>query len=348
MIWSGGRRNDGRSVWRITGEAGSMQGKIALEEHFSIEETLGDSAKFKLPGWQDLRDRLLDFQDMRLGEMDKHGIEFAIQSLNAPAIQSFLDTETAVANSIIANDLLAAEVAKRPDRFAGFAALPMQDPDQAARELNRCIKELGFVGALVNGFSQRDTPDNILMYDRPEYRPFWAEVAALDVPFYLHPRDPVVDAGYHYQDHPWFTGPVWGFAAETGIHALRLIASGIFDDHPNLTVILGHLGEHIPYDRWRIDHRLNKTRGDMKARRPFGDYLKQNFYLTTSGNFSTNTLTCAIAELGADRILFSVDYPFEITSDATDWYDGLDTLPKDVKQAIGRGNAIKLFDLDLS
>ena len=125
-----------------------------------------------------------------------------------------------------ANDVLAAEIAKRPDRFAGFAALPMQDPDAAARELTRCVKELGFVGALVNGFSQAGSADSALYYDLPQYRPFWRVVAELDVPFYLHPRNPLPGAIPGYDGHNWLLGPNWAFHAETAVHALRLIGVG--------------------------------------------------------------------------------------------------------------------------
>ena len=145
-----------------------MQGKIALEEHFAIEPTLGDSQVFGAHVWKDLRHRLLDIQDTRLGEMDKHGIEMMILSLNAPAIQAIHDVKTAVSVARQANDVLAAEVQKRPTRFAAFAALPMQDPDAAIAELTRCVKELGMVGALVNGFSQIGSPDNVTYYDLPQ------------------------------------------------------------------------------------------------------------------------------------------------------------------------------------
>ena len=147
-----------------------MQGKIALEEHFAIEPTLGDSQVFGGHVWKDLSHRLLDIQDTRLREMDKHGIEMMILSLNAPAIQAIHDVKTAIAVAKQANDVLASEVRKRPDRFAAFAALPMQDPDAAAAELSRCVKELGMVGALVNGFSQIGAPDNVTYYDLPQYR----------------------------------------------------------------------------------------------------------------------------------------------------------------------------------
>src|ERR1043165_2116063 len=177
----------------------AMQGKITLEDHFSTQATLGDSKVFGAHVWSELGPRLLDIQDIRLKEMDKHGVELMIVSLNAPAIQAIHDVKQAVATAKEANDVLAAEVRKRPGRFAGFAALPMQDPEAATAGLTRCAKELGFVGAIVNGFSQVGTPDNVTYYDLPQYRPFWRALEALDVPFYLHPRNPLLSWSRQYE-----------------------------------------------------------------------------------------------------------------------------------------------------
>ena len=153
-----------------------------------------------------------------------------------------------------ANDLLAEEVQKRPDRFQAFAALPMQDPELAIAELERCVKELGFRGALVNGFSQVGEPDNAVYYDLPQYRPFWAAVERLDVPFYLHPRSPLPRDARLYAGHPWLMGAAWGYGNETAVHALRLIGCGLFDEFPRLSVVIGHMGEGIPFNLWRLDN----------------------------------------------------------------------------------------------
>src|SRR5205085_7172125 len=269
-----------------------------------------------------------------------------ILSLNAPAVQAIHDVKRAIGVAREANDVLAAEIAKRPDRFMGFAALPMQDPDEAARELTRCVKDLGFVGALVNGFSQAGSANSSLYYDLPQYRPFWRTVAGLDVPFYLHPRNPLPGAIPGYDGHNWLLGPNWAFHAETAVHALRLIASGLFDEFPSLQIILGHLGEGIPAYLWRIDHRNDwmKARHRYAAKKWVADYFRGNFVLTTSGNFSTSALTQAIAEIGIDRVLWSADYPFEDVSDAADWLDTMPISEAD-RQTIGRTNALKLFKL---
>ena len=325
-----------------------MQGKIALEEHFAIEATLSDSQVFGPHVWDQLRPRLLNAHDMRLREMDKHGIEMMILSLNAPAVQAIHDVKRAIAVAREANDVLAAEMRMRPDRFTGVAALPMQDPDAATQELTRCVKELGMVGALVNGFSQRGTPENLLYYDLPQYRPFWRTVEALDVPFYLHPRNPLPSWSKFYEGHQWLWGPNWAFAAETAVHALRLIGSGLFDEYPKLKIVLGHLGEGIPVQLWRIDGRNGWMKAPHKypAKHGVGHYFRKHFHLTTSGNFHTPALVNCITEVGAERVMFSVDWPFEAVDEGAAWFDGAEISEAD-RMKIGRTNAIELFKLKL-
>jgi 2,3-dihydroxybenzoate decarboxylase len=309
-----------------------MQGKVTLEDHFATEATLGDSQPFGAHVWPELRHRLLDFQDKRLRLMDASGVEIMIASAADLACR--------------VNDVLADEVARRPDRFVGLAALPMQDPDIAAQELQRCVNDLGFKGALVNGFSQVGTPDTAVYYDAPQYRPFWGTVEGLGVPFYLHPRNPLPGTPASYEGHSWLIGPTWGFAAETSVHALRLIGSGLFDACPRLKIILGHLGEGLPYFLWRIDNRNNWMKAAHKyaARQRVADYVRNNFHLTTSGHYSTPALIDAIAEMGVDRVMFSVDYPFEDMSDAALWFDNAPLSESD-RRKIGRTNALRLFEL---
>jgi predicted TIM-barrel fold metal-dependent hydrolase len=320
-----------------------MNGKIALEEHFALEATLGDSQRFVGPQtWATLRAGLLDFQERRIAEMDAHGIERMILSLNAPAVQAILEPSEAAHIARTANDILAEELAKRPDRFSGLAALPMQDPDLAARELERCVKELGFVGALVNGYSQVGSPENAVYYDAPQYRAFWRLVEQLDVPLYLHPREPSQRKAY--EGHPWLAGPAYGFAAETGLHALRLMGSGLFDEFPGLTIILGHMGEGLPFNVYRIDERIAWSPMGYPAKRKISEYFSDNFYITTAGNFRTQALVNAILEIGADRILFSTDYPFEEVREAAEWFDHASISERD-RRKIGRENALALFKL---
>ncbi len=230
-----------------------MKGKIGLEEHFAIPDTLSDSAGFvPQDHWEELKYRLLDIHEKRLRLMDEHGMEMMILSLNAPAVQAIPESQKANEIARRANDFLAAQVARRPERFQGFAALPLQDPELASRELERCVKDLGFKGALVNGFSQLG--ERALYYDLPQYWPFWGVVAALDVPFYLHPRNPLPRDAAIYEGHRWLMGPAWAFGQETAVHALRLMGSGLFDKYPKLQIVLGHMGEGLPFSIWRVDY----------------------------------------------------------------------------------------------
>jgi 2,3-dihydroxybenzoate decarboxylase len=326
-----------------------VKGKIALEEHFAIQDTLQDSAGF-LPEsvWSELSHRLLDIQEKRLGEMDKNGVEMMLLSLNAPAVQAIADPKQANELAKKANDYLAEQVAKRPNRFQALAALPMQDPDMAIRELQRCVKELGFVGSLVNGFSQVVDPNKAVYYDLKQYWPFWAENEKLDVPFYLHPRNPLPADAVIYDGHPWLLGPTWAFGQEAAVHSLRLMCSGLFDAYPNLKIVLGHMGEGLPYSIWRCDNRNGWTGvpPQYPAKKKLAEYLQANFWITTSGNFRTQTLIDAILEIGADRILFSTDWPFENVDHAANWFD-VATISEADRLKIGRTNTEKLFKLKL-
>ena len=324
-----------------------MDGKIALEEHFAINETLEDSNGF-LPNhvWPELKSRLLDIHDKRLHEMDRNGIEISILSLNAPAVQAIHDKDRAAKIARIANEYLAEQILTSPDRFRGFAALPMQDPELAVIELKYAVEKLGFIGALVNGFSQIDQPDTAVYYDRTEYNIFWQEIAKLDVPFYLHPRNPIPSMAEIYRENDWLMGPTWAFGQETAVHALRLMGNGIFDRFPNIQIILGHLGEGIPYSLWRIDNRnaWTQTPHSNLAKRPVAYYFQNNFYLTTAGNFHTPTLMQAITEIGIERVLFSTDWPFENMDHASYWFDKADIDEKSRKK-IGSENSQRLFKL---
>jgi 2,3-dihydroxybenzoate decarboxylase len=324
-----------------------MKGKIALEEHFAIPETLGDSrGYFPDRVWEEVKSRVLDIHDRRLALMDEYGIETMLLSLNAPAVQAMPDPVKADETARRTNDYLAEQVSKRPDRFQGLAALAMQDPERATRELERCVKELGFRGALVNGFSQVNDADTSVYYDLPQYRPFWATMERLDVPFYLHPRNPLPRDARIYEGHSWLMGPIWAFAQETAVHALRLMGSGLFDAHPRLQIILGHMGENLPFALWRVDNANGwiADRNKYPAKKPIREYFRENFFVTTSGNFNTAALLNAMLEVGADRIMFSTDWPFENIDHAANWFDACPISEND-RLKIGRTNARRLFKL---
>jgi gamma-resorcylate decarboxylase len=211
----------GTNLDRDKADPASMTGKIALEEHFALSETI-DTSYAKADLTPELRLQIQEINSGRIAEMDRGGVELSILSLSAPGVQGIPVISQAIALARRSNDHLAEHITKYPKRLKGFAALPLQDPQAAGQELTRCVKELGFCGALVNGFSQIGEADSAVFYDLPQYRPFWATVQQLDVPLYLHPRAPLASRQQAYEGHPWFVASPWGFAVETSIHALRL------------------------------------------------------------------------------------------------------------------------------
>jgi 2,3-dihydroxybenzoate decarboxylase len=326
-----------------------VQGKIAFEEHFAIADTLEQTRSFAGDSdvWDDFTRQILDLGSERLGHMDETGIELAILSLNAPGVQRILDADAAMNVARKANERMAEAVARHPRRYAALAALPMHDADAAAAELTRCVRELGFKGCMVNGFQQVGDAENVKYYDLPEYRSFWATVAELDVPFYLHPRMQIPSRAQNYEGHPWLMSSPWGFAVETSIHSLRLCGSGVFDDYPNLRICIGHLGENIPFGLWRLDARMRFSRRSYRGKRPLGDYFREHFHITTSGNFNDAAFRCTLEVLDNDKVHFSADYPFERMEDAAAWYDSTAVVSEQQRRKIGRTNALKLFKLDL-
>ncbi|MGK4585782.1 amidohydrolase family protein [Kitasatospora sp. HPMI-4] len=320
-----------------------MPGKIALEEHFNLPEFSNELPQYVNPEMmREIARRLLDLGEERLAEMDAAGIDYSLLSLTAPGIQGETDPQRAVTRARQANDELADLVAANPNRYGGFAALPMQDPAAAATELERCVNELGFHGAMLNGFTNINDANTGWYYDHERYLPFWERAEALGVPLYLHPRDPLPGNQGIYEGHPELFGAVWTFTVETATHTLRLMTSGLFDRFPKLTIILGHLGETLPFNIWRIDHRASKMGDLIKYRKPLTHYLNNNFYVTTSGNFHTQTLNATMAEMGSDRVLYSSDYPYESMREASDWFDNAAISDND-RIKIGRTNARRLF-----
>ena len=326
-----------------------MLHKIGLEEHYAIPETLeGSMVYFKdYVGQTDMRTtRMLDLLELRIQEMDENGMDMMILSLNSPAIQEIYEVSKAIEVSKLANDRLADAIAKTDNRFRGFAAIPLQDPDEAILEMHRAVDDLGFVGVFVNGYSQIGDAETYKYLDDPMYLGFWAEVEKIGVPFYMHPREPMPCNDGQTEGHYWLRGAPWTFGVETSTHTLRLMCSGLFDKHPNLKLILGHLGEGLPFLIWRCSHWLQKRSRGMPAKRSLLDYFSENIWVTTSGQFHTPPLLCTMLQMGADRILFSTDYPFEDVSEASEWFDTCPISEND-RFKIGRQNAIDLFDLGL-
>jgi 2,3-dihydroxybenzoate decarboxylase len=233
---------------------------------------------------------------------------------------------------------LAQTVRAHPDRFAAFAAIPTPDPRAAADELERAVTQLGFKGALINGTT------NSIFFDDKRFWPICERAAALDVPLYLHPTMPhpaVIETYYqdYVQDWPMILRAAWGFTVETATQGVRMVLSGVFDAFPKLKIILGHLGEGLPFLLWRIDAGFSRGGG-----RSFRDVFCENFYITTSGFFSNPALLCCVQELGVDRIMFSVDYPFVLNRPGTDWLPNIPLCAED-KAKISSGNAIRLLRL---
>ena len=322
-----------------------MKNKIALEEHFKIEEfEKYTDPTMQAPTFADVRRMLLDTESLRLETMDKAGIELAILSFTGPGIQFEPDPVVAVASARTANDYLSEVVARHPDRYAGFAAVALQNPEAAANELERCVKQLGFKGALINGYSNIHNEKTIEYSDEPQNDVFWAKVAELNVPVYLHPRDPLASQQRIYEGRPELLSAAWAYGVETSTHALRMITSGLFDRHPGVNIIIGHLGETLPFGIWRVEH-IIKRRGMCKdLKKTIMSYLQENFYITTSGVFRTQALLDAMSEVSSDRILFSTDYPYESAEEAATWFDSC-TISEPDRVKIGRENAAKLFNV---
>lgn len=310
---------------------------IALEEHYldpDIKALFGEADGTKVPP---IAQRLDDLGALRLKEMDEAGIDVQVISHGAPSVQK-LEPETAVRLARQANDRLHAAVQANPKRFAGFGALPTPDPKAAADELERCVTKLGFKGGMVHGLT------NGLFLDDKRFWPIFERAQALDVPLYMHPAVPhpaVIDAYYkdYAKSHPMFIRAAWGFTVETATQGIRLVLSGVFDAYPRVKIVLGHLGESLPFSLWRIDSALAR---DGKTGKSFRDYFCENFYITTSGNFSDAALICCVMEMGVDRILFSVDYPFVANKPGVEWMEKVPLSPADKAKIFG-GNAKKLL-----
>ncbi|KIK67110.1 hypothetical protein GYMLUDRAFT_217062 [Collybiopsis luxurians FD-317 M1] len=282
--------------------------------------------------------------------MDQNGIDYMILSCASPCIQGISDPVVASAMAKNVNDQLAIQISNSTLRFGGFAALSMHNATEAAAELRRAIQELGFLGGLVNDYQQSgENNDTLIYYDQPDFDVFWQTVTELDVPVYFHPRTNVAPISTLLYDHaPWLIGPAQEFAVTLSNHILGLCTNGVFDRFPNLKIIVGHLGERIPSDFVRIDTQLLKQIPlGMPMLRNVSTYFRTNLYETTSGNFATDLLQFHIKEIGLDRILFSIDYPFVDIPPGTEWVNGLNNVLKPEELlSLKREAAIKLFKLN--
>jgi predicted TIM-barrel fold metal-dependent hydrolase len=313
---------------------------IAIEEHYWDPALVAHYARTDATGGAGaLRPKLEDLYDQRIAEMDSAGIDIQVLSHGAPSTQR-LDASSAAEITRTANDRLQEIVAEKPDRFAAFGNLPTPDPAACADELERCVDKLGFKGAMIHGLTHG------VFFDDPKFWPVFERAQALDVPLYMHPASPdstVVERYYqpYVEDFPALLNAGWGFTVETATQAIRLVLSGVLEKYPDVKILIGHLGEGLPFLLWRIDHALSRP-GNKPLN--FREVFSRNFFITTSGNFSDPALVCSLQELGADRILFSVDWPFVPNNLGTEWIERLQLNGED-KQKILNGNAKRLLKL---
>ncbi|MBN1105642.1 MAG: amidohydrolase [Deltaproteobacteria bacterium] len=297
---------------------------------------LGES-RYSTPKSSALAGKIADVGEQRIRDMDEDGIDMQVLSLISPGVQVF-DAPTATALARKANDELYQVTRKYPKRFAGLAAIAPQDPPKAADELERAVRDLGLKGASINSHTRGEYLD-----DR-KYWVIFERAERLDVPIYIHPRIPSPDMSKPFLTYPPLATAMAGFAAEVSLHALRLILSGLFDEHPGVKIILGHLGEGLPFWLWRLDNRFVKMPQGLNIKKKPSQYVKDNFFITTAGNFSVPSFFCAYMQLGIDRILFAVDYPLESNQEAVQF---METLPiaESEKEKVCHLNAERLFKL---
>jgi 2,3-dihydroxybenzoate decarboxylase len=315
--------------------------KVALEEHFSApgfaEYSIGFTQLMSPQVRAELSAKLTDFDSRRIEEMDAGNIEYVVLSQTAPGVQAETDTPLAIRRARENNEFLAERVARHPLRYGAFAHVALQDPKAAADELERTVREHGFKGAMVNGHTLGR------YYEGTAYDVFWERAQALDVPIYLHPASfsqvPALLEGM-----PVLHGATWGWGVETGGHALRLLFGGVFDRFPRLVLLLGHMGEFLPFQRWRLDSRFAAyPMGVTLARKP-SEYFGRNILITTAGVCSAPSLAGAIGEMGAQGVLFSVDYPYESTAEACAFIEQA-PLDEATRALVCHGNARRLFKL---
>lgn len=282
--------------------------KIALEEHFNgpgFEKYLQAVAhEFDPAVLNEIEKLLPEFTEKRLATMDSCGIDIAVLSQTAPGVQKESNTEIAVSMARMSNDFLARQISLSSGRFRGFACLPLQDPTAASAELERCVKELGFVGALVNGHTNGE------YLDAPKFWSFWEKLQELEVPLYLHPGL-LFDTPAMFAGRPELSGATWSWTCETASHALRLVFGGVFDKFPAAQIILGHMGETLPFDLWRLDSRSQTTVAGRKMKKLPSQIIREHILITISGVCSPGPLLCSLTELGEDSVMFATDYPYE-------------------------------------
>jgi 2,3-dihydroxybenzoate decarboxylase len=303
---------------------------VALEEHFILPNETPPGAqrgndREKLLGL-DMMAELLDLGERRIGAMDAAGIDVQVLSHNQPGCQA-LDAAAATAMAGEVNDRVFEAVKAHPRRFAGFAALPTADPGAAVKELDRAVTRLGFKGAMINGHTRGS------FLDERRFWPIFECAQSLDVPIYLHPSAPHPGvASVYFEGYQELALAAWGFGIETGAHFLRLVFAGVFDAFPDLTLILGHLGEGLPFMLHRMNDQTHLAAARRGLKKSPAQYLTENLVVTTSGNFSAPAFLCAVTALGIDNVLFSVDWPYESNIAAVEFLKRQPLAPHDLEK----------------
>jgi predicted TIM-barrel fold metal-dependent hydrolase len=316
---------------------------IALEEHFILpSDGLPPGAHRgndrELRTGIDSGMELLDLGDRRIAAMDGAGIDVQVLSLNQPGCQA-LDAAAAVPKARDANDYLFEKIAAHSGRFVGLAAVATADPTAAAIELERAVMRLGFKGAMINGHTEGS------FLDDQRYWEIFECAHALGVPVYLHPRSPHPEAmKTYFKGYEELAFAAWGFALDTCSHFLRLVFAGVFDRYPKLTIILGHMGEGLPFWLYRADDHTRIAAKRRGLKKTLAEYLTENLMITCSGNFSDPAMICSEMALGSDNIMFAVDWPYESNQTAVQFLKQL-PLAQDIIEKIAHRNAERILGL---
>jgi 2,3-dihydroxybenzoate decarboxylase len=315
--------------------------KVALEEAFTVAAFKDKADTFAAsinPAWGAyINERIADLTGRRLEEMDSSGIDMQVLSLTVPGIQGMTDTSTAISTAKRANDLVAEVVREHPARFAAFAALPCQDPAAAVAELDRAVSQLGLCGALINGHTHG------VYLDHRKFGDLWELSESLQVPIYIHPADPPTP--FACCDGYPLEGATFGWSFETGTHALRVILAGVFDRFPGARLMIGHMGEFPPFSLMRIDDRYDLYQAHPVITHPPSYYVKNNLLITTSGVIDTAPLLCTLSVMGAERVLFAVDYPYQRNEPAVEFIDTAPISDQD-RRLICHRNAERILKLN--
>ncbi len=313
---------------------------IALEEHYEDPAMSARAdARRRASGSPGIASKLADLGELRLREMDAAGIDVQVIS-HAPSPLQQLEPKESVPQATAMNDRLHDAVDRNPERFAAFASLPTREPEAAADELDRTVTRLGFKGAMIHGRTQD------VFHDVNTFWPIYARAQQLDVPIYIHPGPPhpgMIQAYYadYLPDFPGLNSAAWGYTIDTANQVVRMVLSGLFEAYPNLKIIVGHMGESIPFLVDRIDEALKRPGNKPIS---FKETFCKNFYITTSGHFSTPALLCALMEMGIDRILFSVDWPFIDNAPGVRWMETV-PLSAEGREKVLNGNARRLLKM---